>query len=269
MIRQLSGAARTTTGHSPKLRDGVGRQPSWEDHSMTGERTVPLLPCASIDDIRDFYMALGFEQTYRQLRPNPHIVLERDDIGLHFFGMPDFVPDNSYGSCLVVVPDIGGLYSAFAAGLRERYGKLPIAGIPRITRPRARKNADGMTGFSVVDPGGNWIRFYEQSGPSTDPDGETAQPASADLSKLADAIANAVVLGDSKGDAAQAAKILDGALRKFGPAATVTDRRAALIYRAELAIRLSDRSAALAALDEAQLLGDPAAQIAELRQSLD
>ena len=97
---------------------------------MTGERTVPLLPCASIDEVEDFYTALGFERTYRQLRPNPHVVLELDDIGLHFFGMPDFVAANSYGSCIVVVPDIGALYSAFAAGLRERYGKLPVAGIP-------------------------------------------------------------------------------------------------------------------------------------------
>ena len=168
--------------------------------------------------------------------------------------MPDFVAANSYGSCLVVVPDIGALYSAFAAGLRERYGKLPIAGIPRITRPRARKNAEGVTGFSVVDPGGNWIRFYEQSAASRNagPDDATAEPASAAVqSKLADATANAVVLGDSKDDVAQAAKILDGALRKFGPAATITDRRAALMYRAELAIRLGDPSAARVALDDA------------------
>jgi len=238
---------------------------------VTGERTVPLLPCASIDEIEDFYSALGFERTYRQLRPNPHVVLELDDIGLHFFGMPDFVPANSYGSCIVVVPGIGARYSAFAAGLRERYGKLPIAGIPRITRPRARKNADGMTGFSLVDPGGNWIRFYEQSAASrgAGPDDATAEPASAAVqSKLADATANAVVLGDSKDDVAQAAKILDGALRKFGPAATVTDRQAALMYRAELAIRLNDSSAALVALDEAQQLGVPDSDIAELRESL-
>jgi len=164
---------------------------------MTGERTVPLLPCASIDEIEDFYTALGFDRTYRQLRPNPHVVMERDDIGLHFFGMPDFVPANSYGSCLVVVPDISALHSAFATGLRARYGKLPIAGIPRITRPRARKNAEGVTGFSVVDPGGNWIRFYAQSAGSTHPEEETAQPTSAETqSKLADAVANAVVLGD-------------------------------------------------------------------------
>lgn len=28
-----------------------------------------------------------------------------------------------------------------------------------MTRPRRRKNAEGVTGFAVIDPGGNWIRF--------------------------------------------------------------------------------------------------------------
>lgn len=29
---------------------------------------VPLLPCASVDEIPDFYLPLGFEVTYRQLQ---------------------------------------------------------------------------------------------------------------------------------------------------------------------------------------------------------
>jgi len=62
---------------------------------MVGERTVPLLPCPSIDEIADFYGCLGFTRTYRQQRPNPYVVLEREDIALHFFGMPDFDPATS------------------------------------------------------------------------------------------------------------------------------------------------------------------------------
>lgn len=37
---------------------------------MTNERTVPLLPCASIDDIETFYGVLGFRTTYKQRKPN-------------------------------------------------------------------------------------------------------------------------------------------------------------------------------------------------------
>ena len=199
------------------------------------------MPCGSIDQVEDFYRCLGFTRTYRQVRPNPYVALERDDIALGFFGMPGFDPADSYGSCLVMVPDIAALHAAFATGLRERYGRIPASGIPRITRPRPRKNADGLTGFSVVDPGGNWIRIMTAA-KTAEPTQPTGPP-----SRLADALANAVVLADSQGDHAQAVKILHGALRRH-PDAPVTDRIEALVYLAELAIRLGDHSAARAAL---------------------
>jgi hypothetical protein len=45
---------------------------------MTNEVTVPLLPCASIDDIESFYGVLGFSTTYKQRRPNPCVALQRE-----------------------------------------------------------------------------------------------------------------------------------------------------------------------------------------------
>ncbi|MDR6415186.1 VOC family protein [Pseudarthrobacter sulfonivorans] len=120
---------------------------------------IPLLPCASIDDMLTFYTALGFTRTYRQTKPNPYLAMRRDDVHLHFFGMPGFEPADSYGSCIIQVPDTAVLHRAFADGLRDLYGKVPLAGIPRMTRPRPRKNAEGLTGFTVVDPGGNWLRI--------------------------------------------------------------------------------------------------------------
>jgi len=127
---------------------------------------IPLLPCASIDDMLTFYTALGFERTYRQAKPNPYLAMRRNDIELHFFGMPGFDPAESYGSCIIQVPDTGALHSAFADGLRAQYGKVPLAGIPRMTRPRPRKNAEGLAGFTVIDPGGNWIRIFPAAAPA-------------------------------------------------------------------------------------------------------
>ena len=43
------------------------------------------------------------------------------------------------------------------AGMRSVHGKLLVSGIPRMTRSRLRN--DRYTGFTVVDPGGNWIRI--------------------------------------------------------------------------------------------------------------
>ncbi|MCC3777633.1 VOC family protein [Streptomyces sp. UNOB3_S3] len=198
---------------------------------MANEVTVPLLPCGSIDEIADFYRMLGFEVTYRQQRPNPYVALRREDLQLHFFGMPDFDPEQSYGSCLVYVRDTGELYREFAEGMRAVHGKLLVSGIPRMTRPRKRKNADNLSGFSLVDPGGNWIRIFQAR------DSGSSVPSAGRLGK---ALQSAVVLGDSHGDHRQAARILDSALTRDDDAVSTVDLVEALVYRAELAVALRD-----------------------------
>jgi hypothetical protein len=214
---------------------------------MANEITVPLLPCRSINEIVEFYTMLGFERTYYQLRPNPCVGLQREDLQMQFFGMPDFRPEDSYGSCVVLVPDTGALFEAFAAGMRKTHGKLLVSGIPRMTRPRKRKNVADAAGFSVVDPGGNWIRIFHNTVAAED---STDEP----VSQLAKVMRNAVVLGDSKGDTRQAARILDGALTRDRGSAPVTDMVEALAYRAELALRAEDMTAARNALARARAL---------------
>jgi hypothetical protein len=81
------------------------------------------------------------------------------------------------------------------------------------------------------------------------------------------ALRNAVRLGDSKGDPRQAAKILDGALAKAGD----EDVAEALVYRAELAVRLDDLATARDVLDRIDALGDDrrgrvAEQVTDLRR---
>ena len=214
---------------------------------MANEITVPLLPCRSIDEIVEFYTMLGFDRTYYQLRPYPCVGLQREDLQLQFFGMPDFRPEDSYGSCVVLVPDTGALFEAFAAGMRKAHGKVLVSGIPRITRPRKRKNVGYVSGFSVVDPGGNWIRIFHNTAAA---DNSTDEPSS----QLAKVMRSAVVLGDSKGDTRQAARILDSALTKHHRSAPVTDLLDALAYRAELALRAGDTNAARDFLDRARAL---------------
>jgi len=212
---------------------------------MTNEATVPLLPCASIDDIVAFYGVLGFSTTYQQRKPNPYAALRREGLHLHFFEMAGFDPEQSYGSCLVVTSDIAAMHRAFAAGMRAAYGKVLVSGMPRMTRPRARKNADGSGGFSVIDPGGNGIRVVQ--------DRATAPPpAPAPAGRLAQALANAVVLADSKGDAGQAARILDSALSRMRADDDPVTQVEVLVYRAELALVLQDRETATEMLARAE-----------------
>lgn len=167
---------------------------------MANELTIPLLPCPSIDEIASFYEMLGFEITHRQTRPSPYLAVRRDDVNLHFFGMDGYDPEQSYSTCLVIVADAGELFEAFAAGMRSQHGKLLVAGIPRMTRPRLRN--DRYTGFTVVDPGGNWIRINQAA---KEPEARTA---------LARAMGNAARQADARGDERQGLKILEGALKR-------------------------------------------------------
>ena len=225
---------------------------------MTNEIAVPLLPCASIDDIVAFYGVLGFSTTYTQRKPNPCVGLQREDLHLQFFEIAGFDPEQSYGSCLVITPDIAEMHGAFAAGMRAAYGKILVSGIPRMTRPRARKNADGLGGFSVIDPGGNWIRVFQK--PATTP-----PPALASAGRLAKVLANAIVLADSKGDAGQAARILDSALARPQADDDPVTHVEVLVYRAELAMALHDPETAteiLARVERITLNADETARAA-------
>ncbi|MCU1424359.1 MAG: hypothetical protein JWM51_650 [Microbacteriaceae bacterium] len=205
---------------------------------MPLEKTVPLLPCRDLEESVAFYVALGFEITYRQARPNPSAALKRGDIDIQLFQMPEFEPELSYGSALILTPDTDALYAAFAAGLRERYGRLPIAGIPRITRPRRKQGIGG--GFSVVDPGGNWLRVFRLGDADETPEPERG---------LQRVLETAARQGDARGNEETAVAALEAGLIRYPDAATV-DRVPVLVYRAELDLGTGNTERAATALRE-------------------
>jgi hypothetical protein len=211
---------------------------------MANERTYPCLPCSDLDEAITFYQALGFTRTYRQLRPNPYAVVQREDIHIHLFGMPDFDPATSYGTVIIVVPDPNALYHDFAQGLRAAYKKLPVSGIPRILRPR--KKFGTVYGFSIVDVGGNWLRISKAG--DTEPQ-ETGDEASG----LPGFVNVAARLGDAHGDEAAALKTIENGLKRF-PDAPALDRARAYLYRAELAVRLENKALAQTSLSAAEAL---------------
>ncbi len=224
---------------------------------MANERTYPCLPCADVDASVAFYESLGFTRTYRQVRPYPYAVVGLEDIHIHLFGIEGFDPADSYGTAIVVVPDPDSLYRDFAAGLRKAHGKLPVAGIPRILRPR--KKYGTVRGFSVVDPGGNWLRISKL--------GESEEEDSAEKAEgLAQIVYVAARLGDSRGDDALALKTLGSGLTRFGAEAEPLDLAKAHLYRAELAVRTGDQALARSSLDAAEALdltADDRAALAE------
>lgn len=226
---------------------------------VTGDaHMIPMLPCVDIDEIARFWTALGMRVTYRQTRPNPYVALGLGGIDLHYYGMPGHEPEQSHSTCGIVVSDTEPLHAQFAGGFRSAFGTIPQSGAPRMTRPRRRANNAGLSGFSVIDPAGNWIRVSRR------PAGQEEQPravddrvewASGGGGPVARALEKAVVQGDSRGDPQQAHKILAGALART-EAAGVGERAAALAYLAELRVRLGDHEGALSAAAEVTTLAD-------------
>jgi catechol 2,3-dioxygenase-like lactoylglutathione lyase family enzyme len=202
-------------------------QASWkkEMSAMAGERTYPILPCSDLEEALAFYRALGFTVTMCQTRPNPYAVVELGEIAIHLAAIAGFDRANSYGRAIITVPDPGPLWESFRDGLRGSFGAVPTRGIPRLLRQR--RKAGTATGFTVVDPGGNWLRFY-RSGATEDESPRTG---------LGRAIDVAARRGDAHGDEAMAIAILDAGLLRH-PDAPPAETFEALLCRAELKGRI-------------------------------
>jgi catechol 2,3-dioxygenase-like lactoylglutathione lyase family enzyme len=206
------------------------------------ERTIPILPCRSIDATLAFYEALGFGVTYRQERPNTYAVVQRRGIELQFFVLPGLDPAANYSSCYVLVSDVDALYAAFCDGARAAFGRLPSRGVPRIGA--LRDMSYGVRQFIVVDPAGNHIRIGQPI--------KVRPPATREAAgRLERALEAAITLADSKQDDATAARVLASAFGARGdtPPAVVLRAR---VLQADLAYRLGDRAAAIAHLAEAR-----------------
>ncbi|WP_394825555.1 hypothetical protein [Pendulispora albinea] len=212
---------------------------------MADEMTIPVLPCVSLADTVDFYMVLGFEVTHKQRAPYVYLAMRRGGIHLHFHGREGLAANEANGGiCLWMIPDgrrLEELHRSFVEALRRRYGKLPVAGIPRISRLRK-----GQRRFTVVDPSGNSVILIQVEGAQASANDaqasakETPQAAREPKSRLARAITSAEHTRVSQNDDALAAEVLDIALARNDPAPAI-DRARALAMRMELAVALGDK----------------------------
>ncbi|MFH8349022.1 bleomycin resistance protein [Streptomyces sp. NPDC018045] len=167
------------------------------------ETVIPILPCPSIDELLDFYRALGFEVTSYQKSPNPCCGVRLRGIELQFFGLKSHDPATSYSTCYVLTDDVDGLHASFRAGLKAALGKVPTRGLPRIGA--LKDMSYGVRQFLMTDPGGNCIRIGQ---PIADGFEHSAVPKE----RYARALHQATLIGESKGDHAAAARIIDRAL---------------------------------------------------------
>ena len=230
---------------------------------MSGERSYPVLPCADLETALTFYRALGFDVTFLQLRPYPCAVVSLEELHIHLSGIEGFDAANSYASAIITVPDPGALYESFRDGLKQQFTRIPTVGIPRLLP--IRKKAGTATGFSIVDVGGNWLRFYRTGATDEEPTEESRKG----LGRVVDVAARQ---GDARGDEAQAIAVLDAGLVRY-PDAPAAERFEAVLYRAELKARLGadwgdDLVTAGALVAEHGLGRSAQEQLARVRESL-
>ncbi|MFJ8589490.1 bleomycin resistance protein [Streptomyces sp. NPDC093595] len=230
------------------------------------EKTIPILPCRTVQPVLDFYTALGFEVTFQQMSPNPYAVVERGGIQLQFFGMKHYDPAASFSTCYIRTDDVDGLYEAFRAGLKARYGRVPARGLPRIGA--LRDASHGMRQFLMTDPGGNCIRIGQ-------PISDDLRHRPAPKETFSRALHYASLFADSRDDPAAAAKALDQVLRLEDKRPTDVQLLRLLVLRADVARRLGDEETASSALsaaaaihltgEEQDSVRDDLARLAELQ----
>lgn len=203
---------------------------------MATERMIPLLPCGSIKEMLDFYTDLGFTLTYQQKAPNVYAAVQRGGIELHFYVMKGHDSTRNHCSCIVQVEDPEPLHQEFTQALKQKRGKVPITGIPRLARWRK-----GQTRFNIVDPAGNWIRFIARDEAWEAGSSQKASDAAIEASgsRLATALQMARRLRDGKGDDRAAARVLDAALAR-SDLGSVQERAMGIVARAELGAALGE-----------------------------
>jgi len=233
------------------------------------EKTIPFLPCRTLQPVVDFYAALGFETTFLQKSPYPYAVVERGSIELHFFGMKQYDPAQSFSGCYLLTDDVDGLYAAFRAGLKAAYGKVPGRGLPRIGP--LKDMSYGMRQFLMTDPGGNSIRVGQRTG-----EDQHHRPAPRETFERALHMAD--LFADSKEDLPGAARIIDRVLDLEDERPTPVQHVRLLVLRGDIARRLGDddlarrlleRAAGIQLTDgERESARDALARLAELTEPL-
>lgn len=193
--------------------------------------TVPTLPCLSIEETLAFWKLLGYTVTYYQNRPYPYGVIARGGFALHFYRLKGMQPAETYTGCLVMVADAAEVYKEFSRSLKEHTGRVPNAGLPRISRMKP-----GQTRFTVTDPSGNSVIFITLGEKD---DEQFNNPDKPGLTALQKSIAQAIRFRDFKTDDEAAAKTLDAGLKRGGEERAI-DIAQALLMRAELAREMNE-----------------------------
>jgi hypothetical protein len=226
------------------------------------ETVVPLMPCKSLPETLDFYRTLGFEVTHEQTNPYVYGAVSKGDVHLHFSTLSAYGAKNAFGACLVMVQQVALVHRRCADALRTRFGRVPTAGFPRITRFGKQESR-----FKLFDPSGNMLIYIDQ-----DESYSGYLEYQEDMSPMAQALDTADFLRDTYSNDGAAAKVLDKALARNDAgnniAGTLIERARVLAARAEIAVAIGETERAGALRKELQAMALPDAAREQYRDEL-
>jgi predicted enzyme related to lactoylglutathione lyase len=219
--------------------------------------TIPVLKYIDVDATLTFWETLGFKITFRQDRPYKYAVIEHKGCQLHFYYNKNVDISTPANGCLIIVSDAKDVYQEFSSLLKNKTGRVPSSGLPRISRMKPMQ-----TRFTITDPSGNAVILIQNGGK------DKADYEGGDQSNLSDfgkSIALAVRLRDFKEDFPAAAKMLDNALKRQLDRVKKDEQVEALIMRAELARVLNDQNKTAQCYELLAVLDVSAEKILELK----
>jgi catechol 2,3-dioxygenase-like lactoylglutathione lyase family enzyme len=110
----------------------------------------PKLPMRDKNATKDFYLnKLGFKE-YGKADYDGYLMIEKDDIQIHFFEFKDLDPNENYGQVYIRTNDIGQLYQSLLDNKIRIHPNGPLQ-----LKPWGQKE------FSLLDPDKNLLTFGE------------------------------------------------------------------------------------------------------------
>lgn len=107
----------------------------------------PKLPMRNKAITKAYYLSLGFQE-FGTTAHDEYLMVQKDNVQLHFFAFKELVPENNYGQVYIRTDNIEALYEHMLAN------KLAI-------HPNGKLQAKpwGQKEFSMLDPDYNLLTF--------------------------------------------------------------------------------------------------------------
>jgi hypothetical protein len=104
-----------------------------------------------IDDVLEFYTALGFDITYYQKAPYRFASVKNNITEISFYGDKNFDVEKNAGGCYIVVPNIEEVYNKLKSNLKNYYGKIPVRGLPRFSKLNQTAEEERLKSVSTFE----------------------------------------------------------------------------------------------------------------------